>query len=121
MIDPAAILAKLSGPITQATTNIIHDIQSSYVVPDRVQAPGVESAGYREAISRSQYEVYSFTTKNNHSEAAVDELLGMLSNVHIYLEFTIISVKLHINYCIFIHIITYCYNSLFFNACAGKI
>ena len=32
-------------------------------------------------ISRTQYEVYSISTKNNLSEAAVDELLEMLSNV----------------------------------------
>ena len=59
-----------------------------YVVPDGDQAPGGESDGYRlglkrkfAAISRSQYEVYSFATKHNLSEAAVDELLGMLNNV----------------------------------------
>ena len=32
-------------------------------------------------ISRSQYEVYSFSTKHNLSEAAVDELLWIISNV----------------------------------------
>jgi len=87
-IDPAAVLAKLSGPITPATTDVIRNIQSYYAVQDGVQAPGVESAGAREelkrkadAISRSQYEVYSFATKHNLSEAACEELLGMLSNV----------------------------------------
>ena len=57
-------------------------------MPDGDQAPGVESDGYRVGlkrkvadISRSQYEVYSFSTKHDLSEAAVDELLGMLSNV----------------------------------------
>ena len=34
-----------------------------------------------DSTSRSQYEVYSFVTKHNLSEAAVDELLEMLSNV----------------------------------------
>ena len=58
------------------------------MVPDGDQAPGVDSENYRVGlkrkaadITRSQYEVYSFATKNNLSEAAVDELLGMLSNV----------------------------------------
>ena len=51
-IDPGAVLAKISGPIIPATTDIIHDIESSYVIPDRVQAPGVESAGYREELKR---------------------------------------------------------------------
>ena len=58
------------------------------MVQNGVQAPGLESAKYRkgskrkaDAISRLQYKVYSFATKNNLSEAAVDEFLGMLSNV----------------------------------------
>ena len=49
------------------------------MVPDGDQAPGVESDEYRVGlkrkvadISRSQYEVYSFATKHNLSEAAVD-------------------------------------------------
>ena len=48
----------------------------------------MESDGHRvglkrraDAISRTEYEVYSFSTKHNLSEAAVDELLEMLSNV----------------------------------------
>ena len=59
-----------------------------YVVPDGVQEQGVRSDGHRldlkrkaEQITRSQYEVYSFATKHNLSEAAVNELLEMLSNV----------------------------------------
>ena len=32
-------------------------------------------------ICKSQYEVYSFATKHNLSEAAVDELLEMLNNM----------------------------------------
>ena len=54
----------------------------------RCQDPGVESGEYRthlkgkaDCISRSKYEVYLFATKHNFSEAAVDELLEMLSNV----------------------------------------
>ena len=56
------------------------------MVPDGDQAPGVDSDGSRvglkrkaAGISRSMYEVYSFSTKTNLSEA--NELLGMLSNV----------------------------------------
>ena len=51
------------------------------------------SDGYREglkhkadAITRTQYEVYSFSTKHNLSEAAGDELLEMLSNVCTHIE-----------------------------------
>lgn len=63
-------------------------LRSLYAVPDGDQAPGLDSDGYRVSlkhkvadISRSQYEAYSFATKHNLSEAAVEELLGMLSNV----------------------------------------
>ena len=49
------------------------------VVPDGDQAAGVEDTGWYRAgqqrktadISRTQYEAYSFSTKHNHSEAAV--------------------------------------------------
>jgi hypothetical protein len=34
-----------------------------------------------DAITRSQYEIYSLSTKYNLPEAATDELLAMLSNV----------------------------------------
>ena len=81
-------------------TDIIYYIQSFCVVPDGVQA-GVESAGYREelkckadAISRLQYEVYWFATKTNLSEAPVDEMLGMLSNVCTCLDLSMCKCKL---------------------------
>ena len=88
-MHPPSFLAKMSASLTQEkTSNIISDVRSLYVVPDGDQAPGVDSDGYRvglkrkaAGISRSQYEVYSFSTKHNLSEAAVDELLGMLGNV----------------------------------------
>ena len=41
MIDFAAVLAKISGPITLVTAEIISNIQSYYVVQEGVQAPGV--------------------------------------------------------------------------------
>ena len=87
-MHPPSFLARISASVTQKTTNVINDVRSLYVVPDGDQPPGIESDGYRVGlkrkvaeISRSQYEVYSFATKHNLSEAAVDELLGMLSNV----------------------------------------
>ena len=87
-VDPSALLAKISGSLTQKTSDIIRDVRSHYAVPDGDQAPGLVCDGYRVElkrkvadISRSQYEVYSYVTKHNLSEAAVDELLEMLSNV----------------------------------------
>jgi len=85
---PSPFLAKVSNPPTPATFDVIRDVRSLYVVPDGVLNPGVISDGYRQilkrkadSITRSQYEVYSFSTKHNLSEAAVNELLEMLSNV----------------------------------------
>ena len=86
---PSAFLARISAPMSQAIVDVISDVRGHYDVPDGDQAPGVDdTGGYRAGmkrkaanISRTQYEVYSFSTKNNLSEAAVDELLEMLSNV----------------------------------------
>ena len=86
--DPYAVLARLSGPMTTTNSAFISDLRSHYDVPEGQQAPGLVSDEYRlrlkrkaDDISRSQYEVYSFSTKHNLSEAATDELLEMLSNV----------------------------------------
>ena len=93
--------------MTPAKADITHNIQSYCVVPNAVQAPGVKSAGYRgelkrkaDAMSRLQYEVYSFATTNNLSEAAVDELLGMPSNLCTFQHVELL------------HIFTYYYNLL---------
>ena len=99
--------------MTPAKADITHNIQSYCVVPNAVQAPGVKSAGYRgelkrkaDAMSRLQYEVYSFATTNNLSEAAVDELLGMQSNLCTFLDLSML------NCYIFLRIITTYYYTL---------
>ena len=76
---PSAFLARISAPLTHESVDIIKDVRGHYAVPDGIQAPGVESDGYREglkrkadAITRTQYEVYSYSTKHNLSEAAVE-------------------------------------------------
>ena len=105
--------------MTQVTADIIHYVQSFCVVPDEVQAPGVESAEYSEelkckadAMSRLQYEVYWFVTKTNLSEAAVDELLGMLSNVCTFVDLRWLSMCNCKSLCyVLLRIITY-YNLL---------
>ena len=85
--DASHFLSRLHT-LTPGTFDVIRDVRHFYAVPDGAQDPGVESDAYRtglkrraDDISRSQYEVYSFSTKNNLSEAAVDELLEMLTNV----------------------------------------
>ena len=90
--DPYAVLARLSGPMTTTNSAFISDLRSHYDVLEGQQGrtgSGLVSDGYRIRlkrkaydISRSQYEVYSFSTKHNLSEAATDELLEMLSNVN---------------------------------------
>ena len=79
--------------MSQAIADAISDVRSHYYVPDWDQEAGVEDTeGNRAALKRkaadistTQYsfstKVYSFSTKKNRSEAAVDELLEMLSNV----------------------------------------
>ena len=87
-IDPGHVLARITTFLSDTTAEIVNDIRSHYAVPDGAQSQGIESDEYRagmkrqaDEISRSQYEVYSFSTKHDLSEAAADELLNMLSNV----------------------------------------
>jgi len=87
-IDPGQVLARITTSLSDTTSAIVNDIRSFYAVPDGAQSYGLESNEYRagmkrraDTISRSQYEVYSFSTKHDLSEAAADELLNMLSNV----------------------------------------
>ena len=76
--------------MSQATADVISDVRGHYDVPDGDQAAGVEDTGWFRAglkrkaadsdFFRTQYEFSSFSTKHNPSEA-VDQLLGMFSNV----------------------------------------
>ena len=54
-------------------------------MPPGTQPEAMESddlpVGMKVDISRSKFEVYNFATRHNLSEAAIDELLQMLSNV----------------------------------------
>ena len=86
-LDLQPVLARLSVPTTQTTAETIEDLRFHYAVPDWEQHPGVKSGEYRTRVkhkvgglSRSQYELYLFSTKHNLSEAEVDELLEMLGN-----------------------------------------
>jgi hypothetical protein len=87
-ISPASLLARVSGQPPELSEDLITDIASFYVVPDGELSEGIESDQYRagmkrnaSGISRSQYEVYSYSTKYNLSEKATNELLEMVSNV----------------------------------------
>ena len=78
----------MSTPITEKASVIINDVRRHYVVPHGEQAPGVLTDGHRQGLkrkvadnSRTQYEIYSYATRHNLSESAMDELLALLTNV----------------------------------------
>ena len=87
---------KLNSQIHQhinlaAGNPVFNDVASHYDVSDHAQAPGVRTellgAGIsgmkRSAInlSRSEFEIFTFGTKYDLSESAIDELLEIVSNV----------------------------------------
>jgi hypothetical protein len=70
---------------------VIEDVRSHYAVSDKEQPEGILSDEYRvgmkraaAAIPRSLFEMYSFSSRHDLSEAATDELLGLVSNVSIF-------------------------------------
>jgi hypothetical protein len=83
----------------------LEDVSGSYAVPHgtQLEPEATESdellVGIKRAavdISRSKFEVYNFATKHDLSEAAVDELLQMLSNVgsNMAILFTVVFVMM---------------------------
>jgi hypothetical protein len=66
----------------------LEDVRGNFAVPPGTQPEAIESDDLRvgmkraaENISRSKFEVYNFATRHDLPEAAIDELLQMLSNV----------------------------------------
>jgi hypothetical protein len=66
----------------------LEDVRGNFAVPPGTQPEAMESEDLRvgmkraaENISRSKFEVYNFSTRHDLPEAAIDELLQMLSNV----------------------------------------
>ena len=87
-IDPAHVLARVTGHLPMASEDFVMNVEAHYVVPDGEQSEAIQSDEFRAgmkrnaaAISRSQYEIYSFSTKYNLPETAINELLEMISNV----------------------------------------
>ncbi len=90
---PPTVIAKLcssheSSAFRRNTRRISDDVRGNYAVPPGAHPEAIESyelcLGMKRAavdISRSKFEVYNFATKHGFSDAAVDELLQMLSNV----------------------------------------
>ena len=88
-IHPPTVIAKLcSSAFKKSTRRILENVRGNYAVPPGTQPEAMVSddlrVGMKRAaadISRSKFEVYNFATRHDLSEAAIDELLQMLSNV----------------------------------------
>jgi hypothetical protein len=89
-MHPPAVLAKLSNLSLASAAGFVGEVRDRYVVAPGQQAEGIECrelrAGMKRAashISRSQYEIYNFSTRHSLSEAATDELLMLVGNVSV--------------------------------------
>ena len=88
-IHPPTVIAKLcSSAFKKSSRRILENGRENYAVPPGTQPDAMVSddlrVGMKRAaadISRSKFEVYNFATRHDLSEAAIDELLQMLSNV----------------------------------------
>ena len=80
-VHPPEMLAKLTCALKQSNLRVIEDVHSHYAVsaeeePDGILSDELQVGTKRAAaaISRSEYEIYSFATRHNLSEAATDEV-----------------------------------------------
>ena len=90
-VHPPDMLAKLTWALKKSNLRVIEDVRSHYAVSAGEQPDGILSDELRvgtkrsaAAISRSEYEIYSFATRHDLSEAATDELIQLVSNVRIF-------------------------------------
>jgi hypothetical protein len=90
-VHPPAMIAKLTAGLKKATMKVVEDVRSHYAVSEKEQPDGIPSDEYRvgmkraaAAIPRSSFEIYSFSSRHDLSEAATDELLELVSNVSIF-------------------------------------
>jgi hypothetical protein len=81
-VHPPAMIAKLTAGLKKATMKVVEDVRSHYAVSDKEQPDEILSHGFRvgmkraaAAIPRSEFEIYSFSSRHDLSEAATDELL----------------------------------------------
>ena len=90
-VHPPDILAEITCALKKSNLRVIEDVRSHYAVSAGEQPDGILSDELRvgtkraaAAISRSEYEIYSFATRHDLSEAATDELIQLVSNVRIF-------------------------------------
>ena len=81
-LHPPEMLAKLCTGFKRAKIKIVDIVWDHYAVPPGKQPDGILSDDLRvgvkraaENISRSLFEIYSYSTRHDLSEAATDELL----------------------------------------------
>ena len=91
-VHPPAIISRLTAALNKSTLRIVENVRGHYAVSGGEQPDGILTNELRvgmkraaAAISRSQYEIYSFATRHDLSEAATDELIQLVSNVSILL------------------------------------
>ncbi len=87
-VNPPEMIAKLIAGLKKSTLRIVEDVRSHYAVSAEEQPDGILSDELRvgmkraaAAIPRSEFEIYSFSTRHNLSKAATDELLQLVNNV----------------------------------------
>ena len=87
-LHPPAVLSKLSDMSVESAARFVNNLRDRYVVAPGEQAEGIESDDLRAGmkrkacdITRSQFEIYNFATRQSLSEAATDELLNLVGNV----------------------------------------
>jgi hypothetical protein len=88
LLHPPELISKLCGPLKKSNVRIVENVRGHFDVPLRTPPIRIETdelrVGMKRAaaqISRSQYEIYSFSTRHELSEAVTDELLLLVGNV----------------------------------------
>lgn len=82
------VMARIAGPLSESTSKFVENLEDYFVIPEGSMEEGHSTEEYQAElrtaanhISRSQYEIYSFATRHDLSEAAIDELTALVSNV----------------------------------------
>ena len=90
-VHPPELIAKLTCSLKKSNLRVIEDVRSHYAVSAGEQPKGIVSDELRvgtkraaAAISRSEFEIYSFASRHDLSEAATDELIQLVSNVRTF-------------------------------------
>ena len=90
-VHPPDMIAKLTSALKKSNLRVIEDVRSHFAVSAGEQPEGIVSDELRfgakrtaAAISRSQFEIYSFASRLDLSEAATDELIQLVSNVRTF-------------------------------------